>query len=837
MYLSLPTQGYKSITGDPALDGWTMEFIDAIGIEIDKLWQVYCTSLARQHLLDPTYVSPLSADNFHATNTQAPAQAPRADSMLDLLAYACGYPFPLDSQLTTAQRRALVNVDSRIRDRKGTRILLLALASAMSDGVAYGWTTPPFQFSVILPDGAPSPGWGSWAPPYGSTSLVRPWLFQAMRDVMARFVPAFTTLGIGYSQFRAGYSGAGEPVLPTGARLNLLANGNFSDWTTGVPNSWNKSGAGTLTQGDSNGTGLGDILYRVNTEFTRYAPQFDLSAAAAAVSLSLDQTTQINNQIGHRVEIDYNYTNPQNANTLWIEIYDINDDGNTYYYDGTSWKNSSGVSFVGIPLPVSVDANTRTRFGLNLTPQSASNSTALRGQRQLKLVIKAKSDGTATTQTIYTIYRAGVYELFDVGVELAAAGERTAWLPLGDAQGWTNFTRTSSGVNMVEIANASRSAYKVQAVTTLPMFEYHPALTGRGFRSNIARTNLLKGSSLFDTDWTRTNATITINAYQTPNLATDVSAPLMTATNTGASVQQGSLGTPTSKDYIAGVWVKKISPDNNFTDVTLSLSSGATVKSYAFTATQAQGWVLLAMPRQSFGGGDVTALQFKIAWGAASSSGQIALASAYVIEVTGSSGDVLYLPITQSSAGSAPSLNTGTLKVTTDTVDTNVLHPLIKRTMASVVRGELLMTIVPSFGTLAGSINVPNAYLFDLAQDGTHNRISLRISSNFIKLEAFDNAGNTQSASIECDYVDNPGSGKCTYRRDTAISIIARWRSDGSLFLSAGNGSNSIGAFGGWSASDTSVATMRIGCDRAGANQFEGLISGVEVVQVGQPAS
>src|SRR6185369_3771022 len=163
--------------------------------------------------------------------------------------------------------------------------------------------------------------------------------------------------------------------------------------------------------------------------------------------------------------------------------------------------------------------------------------------------------------------------------------ERTAWYPLIDAPGWTTVSRTAGGNTVVEPANAQRTAYKLVSSTS-GSFPYHAAISRRSFLATGTWTNVIKGSNDFGADWTLTNATRTANAQISPIVGeTSPSAVQLTATSTAAKVVQGSLGTPTSKSNVGGVWVKKLSTDGNFTDVTLSLISTST-KSTAYTLTQ-----------------------------------------------------------------------------------------------------------------------------------------------------------------------------------------------------------------------------------------------------------
>lgn len=812
-FMSLPFRGYRN------LDAWVEEFVDAMGNEFDIISQRFLTSSARANLLDPTYTPTDVPDNYRATATAAPLTAVSKDSMLDMLLYLALGIYPADTNLTVAQKQALTVLGPGAIDHKGNRQYLLALAAAIGDGVAVGWTVPPFNFSIILPDGAPAPGYGSWV--QSSSSLAetnRPWILSGIRNMLASTTPSFVNLGVGYSQFRAGYSSAGETVFPSGVRTSILNHEHFDAWAAGVPTSWTKTGTATLTQSTT--------ASAINWEYTGSAAVLDLTSAAAGASVGLSQSTSlVNNQLTHRLQLDYSYTNTQTVGVLAVQVTDSNSDGNTYY-----WNVATGSWTTTVTSNIVPPSTSRARYAFDVVPQAASSSALTAGTSSLTVAVSAKSDGTATTATTYTIYRVGLYEKFSLAVEQAASGERTAWYPLVDAPCWTSASRTSSTAVLVELANAARTAYKLVSSSTGVAFSYHPAISGRGYQSNSAWTNLLKGSNDFGADWTLTNATRTASAVISPIVAeTSASAVRLNSTATGAKIVQGSLGTPTSKSYVGGVWVKKVSTDGNFNDVTLSLVSTST-KSTAYTLKQSQGWQLLPITA-TFGGGDVAALQFQVAWGAASANGQIAVASAYLYDVTGKAG-VLYPPIIRTPIGATATLNATTCQAVTQATNTNVLHPLLQRALHSVVRGALALTIVPMFD----ASSQPSQVVFDIAQGAAQNRVTVRVNAGALELRRWDNAGNQWVSSLTLSSSPSPGAGVVTWLRDTALSIRCLW-DENSTMISAGNGNASGTKPGSWAPSDASVAKLFIGSDTSGANQFDGVVRAVECIQLGAPAA
>ena len=811
-FLSLPYRGYRELAQ------WFEEFADAMGLPLDILYQRFIKPASRANLLDPTYTPTDVADANFATATSAPTAALSKDTMLDVLAFIALGQYPLDTNMSVAQKQELVQVGWTALKRKGTRQQILNLASKMTDGVCVGWTTPPFNFSIIVPDGEPSPGYGSWVQPLSANSETsRPWILSAVRNTLTKgMFPDWSNLGVGYSQFRWGYSSWGETYFPVGARINIFAHEHFDAWAAGLPTGWTQVGTGAITQSTSDPS--------INWEFTGGAAVLDLTGLSNGTVAGLSQTTvAVNNQIAHRFQLDYKYTNSQGVGVLCVQITDANDDGNTYYWnpDTATWSTTA-YNIVVNP------SESRGRYACDVVMQAASTTAGTRGTKSVTATVFAKSDGTATTQTTYTIYRVGLYEKFDLDIELEALGERTLWLPLVDSPGWSTCTRTGT-TNLIEFANAERTEYKYVAAGK-GSFPYHPAISGRGYQSHFTWTNSLKGSNDFGADWTLTNATIATGAEISPLVGETVpSAPTLTATNTGASISQSSLGTPTNRNYVGGIWVKKLSSDSNFTDVTISMISTST-KFQTFTVTQAEGWKLLPF-NFAFGAGDVASVSFRVSWGAASSNGQIAVANAYCNQLNQAFAGVLYPPVIQTPVGSTASSSASKCIAITETTDTNVLHPLFQRPMVSVVRGGLGITVVSMFDARS----VPDGVIFDVAQGASQNRVVLQVASGILELRRYDDAGNTWVAQLTLTRNPSPAAGQVTWQRDTAIVIRALW-DENSTTLSAGNGNASGTKPGSWGPLDTSVAKLRIGNSLSGSPSFNGITSLGEVIQLGAPA-
>lgn len=817
-YRLLPFRGYRELAQ------WFEEFVDAMGLPLDVLYQRFIKPASRANLLDPAYTNTDVADINLATPTTAPTAAVSRDTMLDVLSFIALGQYPLDTNLSIAQKQALTQVGWTALKRKGTRLQILNLASKMTDGVAVSWTSPPFNFSVIIPDGESSPGYGSWVQPLAANpETSRPWVLLAIRNMLEKgMFPDWSNLGVGYSHFRAGYSSAGETVFTDGARVNILAHEHFDVWSAGTPTGWTKTGGSTLTQSTADSS--------INWEYTGNAAVLDLTGAPSGNSVGLTQSAaNINNQFTHRLQLDYKYTNAQLVNVLTIQVTDVNADGNTYYWNPTTatW----GTTAYSIAVPPST---TRGRYAWDIVPQAASVIASTAGTSSISVKVFATSDGTASTQTTYTLYRVGLYEKFNLAIEQAATGERSAWYPLVDAPGWTTANRAAVTGTIIEPANATRSAYKILPTSTQATFPYHPAISGRGFRATSAWTNLVKGSNDFGADWFLISCTSSANTVISPAVGeASPTAPTFTASATNSGVQQGFAITPVSKTYVGGIWVKKLSSDANYTDVKITLGA-TTIFTQSFTVHQSEGWKLLPF-NFTFGAGEVNTLVFKVTFGSASSNAQFSVADAYLYDVTGKTG-VLYPPVIRSAVGSTGVMTATKCQAISSNQGVNVLHPLLLRSLASAVRGSLALTIVPTFDASSQPIF---GVIFDLAQSATRNRVLLRVDGTHdLQFIRWDNAGNVWQAFLTTTTSLSPASGQMTWRRDTPILIHCIW-DENSTMITAGNGNASGTKPGSWAPLDTSVASLTIGEDftHLGANCFDGLIKNVELVQLGAPVT
>lgn len=892
-YLSLPYKGWREVAT------WVEEFIDSLGYRLDVLNSRFISSAARTTLLDATNADNRAATQYLATATQSPLLSTSTDTMLDILLYAALGLSNVDNNISIARKQALAAIGAEALKKKGTRLQLLNVGSELSAGILQGWTVPPNNFSLILPDGAPSPGWGNWVPADSSTAAsIRPWILAAERQVAGPLTPAFSQLGVGYSQFRAGYSSAGETIFPVGSRINIIANEHFATWSAGLPVGFSSiTGGGTSLANISQVTG--DSFS--NWEFSLNNVGLDLTGVASGGQIGISQPSTpavVNDQIPHHFQIDYRYKNPQTASVLRVNIISNNHNGLQYNWnpDTQVWEGPGGLHDIVLPAssPATALGGLRQRFACDVIPQTANG--AIGGTDSIIVRVYAVSDGTATTQTFYTLYRVGLYEKFNLAKERSSiVGERTAWYPLIDSPGWTTSTRDNPTTVQLEMADAKRSSYRITPNNAVA-FDYHPAISGQGFRSHSAWTNLLFGSNLFSTDWSSLNLTRVANSVISPLVGETVpTAPLLTTTAFASNIAQGGLPDPSGKSFVAGVWVKKITADANelgtitvtqgstaltgsgtsfssvlvagcqvrttagnvysiasvtnntnavlttpaprtesavnwaVSDFWLFLSGGITKNNVFVFLSQSEGWKLIPIIG-NFVGGEGT-LQFGVAPLSSVTSMQFSLASAYVYESTGKV--VLYPPVCQTPVGSTAILGATHCIPLTSNPGVSVLHPLTRRTLGSVVRGSLNMTLVPTWDGEGNSAS--GNILFDLAQGDSVNRVVLGLVPGNISLTRRDNAGLTWSVNLNAVHQALTSS-DVTWRRDTKIQIRCTWDENSTSLQVNDARVLSTTKPGGWNALDAPVSRFTLAGFSA-SKDFDGIIQNVELGVIGAPVS
>ncbi len=622
----------------------------------------------RQELLDLDVSSSAIANDFLATGVAPPTGARSQDTVLDILLYLAGIPWPVDSNWTTAQKREMVRVGWDALKFKGTRLRLLRLMAGPMAGVIYGANLPPFIFSLLHGDGAPGTGYGSWCsvgitkagtvattsgsptltgtstafPTDGSwnglivlianeqywissvstaTSLTlasnavatisgqafkvvhaaaeRPWIFSATRNVVRRVFPTWSSLGVGYSQFRAGFSAGGEPVLATDARVGALLNEHFTGWDSAtVPTSgtWTVSGLGTINKVTENAS----PVPQVNEEFTSYAAQIDLSSAAAGVGSYVSQTATVNNQIPHRVEVDYGYTNAQLVDAMALRITDASND-QAYYWPpasalqagtidivegsravaGSSTAFNTTGSWTGMPLTTSsgkkylIDSvESATALTLHDEAPETENDKPFRVQSWTTSAIDIPLPvGTAATTRLrhaIDVYpqrasqTATLRGTPSISLRIGAQSDGTATTKVkytiyraqvypkhdhstelqatGIRTTWLPL-RDSLGWSAMTvdtsggvIENANADRSSVKSFAgTLPIFGYHPALGRRGYRNTATWTNLLTTSTPTAASWTASGCTITNAATALPTIGDTAGAGSIAITTRGSA--------------------------------------------------------------------------------------------------------------------------------------------------------------------------------------------------------------------------------------------------------------------------------------------------------------
>jgi len=821
-FLNLPAK-YKN------LDGWFEDLMNAMSLDWDILNAEFISATARANLLDPTVTPSRDASAILATSTEAPTDAATAATVLDLMLSAVGAEYPVSSNLTVEEKQALVYAMAAALQRKGTRISTGDVVAQVAGEAVHAATSSLLHGSVVIPDGYPSPGWGDWVPAGTSDpSQKRPWLFETVRALLKRIYPACSEFGVGYSQFRAGYSGAGEPVFTSGAQLSLTTNGNFATWTGGAgtnPDSWTPSAytAGTCDKLTAQ-TGT-------NWEFTDYAAQLNLTGVAAGSGRELLQTITIRDaNIEHSIEVDYEYSNAQDASVLQLSVLMPAENGSVRLRQDGEWDANQ----INLPVVLLPPGDGRQKFRITFTIPTvgtvvtsaefpSSKVIVSPNSNKITLSLRVISDGTPTTQDTFQVYAFQVYELWSKTRQLAAQGERTLWAPFsGGTQGNVDYTFTLSNGALFLPINAERDRVLEMKVGS-GLVAYHPALSGFGLLSvdPFGWTNRVDDGYTL-ASWTLSSCTASTNAEVSPiyeeELAGTTTATRFTASANGAYVQTTSSSAGGSAvRWMAGVWVKKLSPDTDFTDVTLSFF-GVSKSSTTYTVRQADGWRLLSIPTIS----DTNATQtFRISWGAAFASGHVAIWGPHVYELGVATLTAQYPPVVIRSGGGADGvISNTTYRMLTSTTGTDVYDPQMKFRMVTVTRGALYMRIVPTFTPVAGL----DGCIFVAGQSDTVNKIQVDIAGTTLYLRHYDGSAN-YSASVSI----------AGWQRDTAYEIRATWNASTGLSLTAGGVSGTASPPGGFAPSEASVSRIRLGCNWAGTAQYNCLIADLEVTQIGEP--
>lgn len=821
-FLNLPAK-YKG------LDGWFEDLMNAMSLDWDILNAEFISATARANLLDPAVTPSRDASAILATSTEAPTDAATTATVLDLMLAAVGAEYPVSSNLTVEEKQALVYAMAAALQRKGTRISTGDVASKVAGSAVHAATSSLLHGSVVIPDGYPSPGWGDWVPAGTSDpSQKRPWLFETIRALLKRIYPACSEFGVGYSQFRAGYSGAGEPVFSSGAKLSLTTDGNFATWTGGAgtnPDNWSPSAytAGTCDKLTSQ-TGT-------NWEFTDYCAQLNLTGVAAGSGRELLQTITIRDaEIEHSIEVDYEYSNAQDASVLQLSVLMPTENGSARLNQDGEWDANQ----INLPLVLLPPGDGRQKFRITFTIPTvgtvvtsaefpSSKVIVSPNSNKITLSLRVISDATPTTQDTFQIYAIQVYELWSKDRQLDAQGERTLWQPFtGGTQGNVDYTVSSTGTVFMPI-NASRNRlleYRVGSGLT----SYHPALSGFGLAALDPLGWLNRVDDGFTlASWTLSNCSASTNADVSPiyeeELAGTTTATRFTATVAGAYVQtaSSSVGAGAVK-WMAGVWVKKISPDTDFTDVTLSFF-GISKSSTTYTVRQADGWRLLSIPAIN----DTSATQtFRVSWGAAFATGQVAIWGPHVYELGVATLVAQYPPCIaiRSGTGADASVSNTTYRMLTSTTGTDVYDPQMKFRMVSVTRGAIYFRIVPTFTPIASLDGV----LFMAGASDTTHKIQVDIVGTSLFVRHYDGSAN-YSASVSI----------AGWQRDTAYEVRATWNAATGISLTAGGVSASASPPGGFAPSEASVSRIRIGCNYAGGAQYNCLIADLEITQIGEP--
>jgi len=864
----VPYRGYRD------QEPWVEELLNALGAQWDIWDGLFCAAEARVAALTPTATPPGEASDYLATPLEAPLLAPSQDTLLDMLLFLAGVPWPVDGNVTLETRQALAAEFGAALLRKGNRRELLRIASILTDGPVLSWTQPPDNFSIVIPDGSPSPGHGSWcarvlplagsgamvaasgiltgtatafhagmvgsrllfngtayavlgytdpthltlspvAPTTGSAlplylvlePLGRPWILDVMRRTLEPLYSKASVLGIGYAQFRAGYSAAGEVVMPVGSRISLVSNEHFSSWTAGVADSWTVSGSG----GSYGSTVLAP---EINREFSDYAAVINLSGVAMGGYRQLSQAvTGLDYRLPWRFELDYQYRNDQVVNVLEVQIYDVlgaafYDASTATWVPGETWNTAPGSA-------------SRTRYAIDLGVNPAGGVDDLPPSSSLVLRLRMRSDETGTTQLSYVIYRCAFYQCYSYEEEQLAAGERTLWVPYGRVvESESYFAGTGKQVVPYDAAEA-----ELYLSDTATQNAYHPALSGPALRTFSGWLNLLLNSRLATTTgWTLGTAT----ASTTPGpYATPANATLVTPTGASGYLEQTDIvSDPSGGRYACGVWLQCAS---GTLDVDVSLRSGAAIlnevsiggvlQGYTQRFTVTPEWRRYAL-RNVAAGAASNPLGLRFA-----AAAPFAAACAYCYPTSSKAPSAMRPPVFVSetlTTATSGRLYGNVYRAAGSVLDANTLRPLI-----SLQRGALSFTVVPVF-----SKDQPTATLLDLCVAGVviTNRLTLRVSGGILTASQRDAAGLTRSCSLTLSA--GAGGGRVQWVRDTAILVRLFWDAE-SLMLGAGDGNAQATSPVGWVATDAGLDSLTLGGRYDGGETMDGYFTNLEAFQIG----
>jgi hypothetical protein len=280
-----------------------------------------------------------------------------------------------EGNLTVAQRRAVATIAGRLWRWKGTKSAAQAYlsnvvnrAAAIYVGIESGG--PPHEYAAVIPDfydrestAADTPSW------------------PIVDNFFDRFNPSHCRRGIGYSQFRADHSRAGEPVFSTTAfpgssdTLNLIDNENFAERTGANWDVWGEvtGGGGTLAANVAEP--------EINGEFTDNCVQADTGGASQ--SAYVHQT--IATTLATTYLVDVVYENPSWLDAPRVVLYDGTA---SKYWDFTEEEWTASVKYA--ELTRQADRYTQTwevtGSGNNVTMRVGfTDATGVTGTNQLLL--------------------------------------------------------------------------------------------------------------------------------------------------------------------------------------------------------------------------------------------------------------------------------------------------------------------------------------------------------------------------------------------------------------------------------------------------------------------
>ena len=888
-YKSLPYKNYQD------LDPWVQDFVDSIGFPIDVLNALFFSSAGRAALLNPAATAVSPASSHYASQTAAPTGAASTDTMLDVLLFLAGIPWPVDTNFTTAQRQALVGVGPGVRERKGVRRELLRLAAQILDGVLYGWTLPPFSFSEVVGDGGTSPGNGSWVQTNFGTARTGTVTVTNGSAAIVGVGTLFTTemmVGRKFTTDRA----TTYVVQSITDDLHLTLTTNYGGTTLG----------GQTYYTNANGTQRPPLYASIRNLLARVYPAFATlgvgpTQARAGFSAAGEPLLSAGATISQTIDEHFYYWNAAGTlATFWTYVgptaaarVDLSTDSNINpEFGGFAAKMDLSTSNLGDTHSLSqgslvLNNQLTQRFELDYSYYNAQQV------NRLEVIITDNNLSTsprywnATTQSwsstaysnlIPVCTSSGVRQRY--AFDIIPQQQTTA-----DSQRGTDYLQVAMQV-VCDGTSTTKTTYKFYRCAVYPKFDYTQEQLAGGerimwlpLRDAVGYTNSHISGPTGGTKYIEpANGQRSMTKSPTTGSPAYPYHPAITGrgcmmSNNWTNLIKGS-GSMTGADWTLG----SCFGGANTASPEIGGSQVAALQNSATTGTLTQTNVAAAPASNTYVGGVwfklitvgtatvtlqlISTNTYSVVHSVSSTSGWRLLplpatntaagdvaAMSFKISVNAGNGaqwsvynaycydtsdrpDIMFPPVVQTGVGATGSRGSCYVEAMTNG---GVKDFRILRSQASILRGMVNMKVVPMLS--AGTANWPSVYtLMDIRGSGgaSTDRLWLRIDNNILTLTHWDHSSVARVATLTLTKSKSPSAGQVTWRRDTSIQIHAIWNTD-SISLSAGNGNAATVAAG--TGVDGTLSHIDIGGSGLSGSNFEGIIRDVEIIQLGAPAA